>query len=157
MNRNRSAARRGLSLLEVMLAIAILGGAIVVIGELMRIGSRCAQAARELTTAQLLCESTLAEITAGVVEAQPVARQPCESDSEWLYTVDVEQLDQGGLLAVTVTVEQDLPERKRPLSFSLTRWIIDPGVELELNSQTTSTSSAGGSTQSSSSAAKKGS
>ena len=157
MNRRRSAVRRGLSLLEVILAIAILGGALVVIGELMRIGSRCAQAARELTTAQLLCESTLAEIAAGIKQAQPISRQPCETDSDWLYSVTSEQVDQGGLLSVSVTVEQDLPARKRPISFTLTRWIVDPDTEFQLNNQASSTSSTGSGTVSSSSGSKKGS
>ena len=53
--------RRGLSLLEVMLAIAILGGSIAVIGELIRVGTISAAKTRDLTTAQILCESTLAE------------------------------------------------------------------------------------------------
>src|SRR3954462_5407230 len=41
--------RRGLTLLEVLLSIAIFGGALVAIGELIRIGSQCAATARDLT------------------------------------------------------------------------------------------------------------
>jgi prepilin-type N-terminal cleavage/methylation domain-containing protein len=67
----------GLSLLEVILAIAILGGCIAVIGELVRLGARQAEEARELTTAQLLCESKLEEIAAGV--SRPSRSATCRS------------------------------------------------------------------------------
>ena len=68
----RHATRTGLSLLEVMLALAILGGALAAIGELMRIGARNAEKARDLTTAQMICESTMAEIQLGFIAMQSV-------------------------------------------------------------------------------------
>ena len=61
----RPAPHRGLSLLEVILAIAILGGALVTIGQLIRIGARSAAEARDLTMAQLYAESEMNGIAAG--------------------------------------------------------------------------------------------
>ena len=58
----RCARRRGLSLLEVILAIAILGGAIAAIGELVRLGVRSASYAKQPTQAHLLCDTRMAEI-----------------------------------------------------------------------------------------------
>ncbi|MBW8884274.1 MAG: prepilin-type N-terminal cleavage/methylation domain-containing protein, partial [Planctomycetia bacterium] len=55
----RSAPQRGLSLMEVILAIAILGGALAMIGQLIRIGSRSAAEARDLTMSQLYAESEM--------------------------------------------------------------------------------------------------
>ena len=48
--------RRGLSLLEVIIALAILGLGLATIGELIRIGTDSAKRARQQTTAQLLCQ-----------------------------------------------------------------------------------------------------
>ena len=62
----------GLSLLEVMLALAILGGALAVIGELTRLGARSAETARDLTRAQRYCENKMAEVSAGLVTPQAI-------------------------------------------------------------------------------------
>ena len=61
----RRSRRRGLSLLEVILAIAILGGALATIGQLIRVGARNAAEARDLTMAQLYAESEMNGIAAG--------------------------------------------------------------------------------------------
>ena len=119
--------RDGMSLLEVILAIAILGGALAIIGELIRIGSRNAASARDLSTAQLHCESKLAEVAAGV-EPLEGGGGPLDETGEWTYSVVSEPVDDLGLIGVTVTVQQDPAQIARPLSFTLTRWIIDPAV-----------------------------
>jgi prepilin-type N-terminal cleavage/methylation domain-containing protein len=121
--------RRGLSLLEVMLAIAILGGALATLGQLVRIGARSSVAVRDLTQGQLLCENKLAEIAAGVVPPEPVSREPAEETGEWLLSVDVQPVDDLGLLGVTVLVEQDPEQISRPSSVQLTRWMVDPAVD----------------------------
>ena len=120
--------RHGLSLLEVMLAIAILGGAIAVIGEMVRLGVRQAEEARDLTTAQLLCESKMEELASGAAQAQSVTSAPCESDPEWVYTVALSQLDDQALMEVRVTIEPAQSNRSQPLSFSLVRWIENPAA-----------------------------
>jgi len=121
-----------LSLLEVILAIAILGGCIAVIGELIRLGARQAEEARELTVAQLLCESKLEEIAAGVIAPEPVSEVPFELDPRWTYSIDVGTLDTPDLLQVTVMAQQVDGSREIPLSYMLTRWILDPNLEMEL-------------------------
>ncbi len=66
----KSKGRSGFSLLEVLLATGILLGAAIVLSELAGIGARQASAARDLAQAQLLCQSKLNEIVAGIA---PVA------------------------------------------------------------------------------------
>ena len=132
--RNSTQCTRGLSLLEVMLALAILGGALAAIGELMRIGARNAEIARDMTTAQLLCESTMAEIQLGFLPVQaagPVQVTDPEYQQEWMYSIVVEPIDQEGLTSVWVQVEQNPEIFSRPVSFALTRWMIDPALGLE--------------------------
>jgi prepilin-type N-terminal cleavage/methylation domain-containing protein len=118
--------RRGLSLLEVILAIAILGGALAIIGELIRIGARNAAIARDLTTAQLYCESKMNEAASGVLDLDNLETETLDEEGEWMCAITTEGLDQQQLMAVTVTVGQNPDVFARPVSFSMTRWIIDP-------------------------------
>ncbi len=149
-NKHRMRRRLGLSLLEVMLALAILGGAIAVIGELMRFGMRNAESARDLSIAQVFCEAKINEIAAGLLPAQSMGSTPVEeiasleSDAAWLYAVEVQEVDQQGLIAVRVTVSQDPSAKSRPVSFSLVRWMIDP-AQLEMATTDATGSSTGGS------------
>ncbi len=145
---SRRRKRSGLSLLEVMLALAILGGALAAIGELMRIGARNAEIARDLTTAQLICESTIAEVQLGFLPLQsigPVPVSDIQYQLDWLYTITVQPIDQEGLTSVLVRIEQSPEVFSRPVSFTLTRWMIDPSVAaLTEESSTTTTGGSGG-------------
>ncbi len=121
-------ARGGFSLLELILALAILALAVAAIGQLVRLGLAHARHARELTKAELYCESTMAELAAGVLPLEGVSDIPIEQDSEWLYSVTVEPAAVDGLLVVTVTVYQAEPDPVRPIEFTLVRWLADPEV-----------------------------
>jgi len=57
----QSKKRNAFSILEVILALAILTGAIAVLGELGRLGFGNANAAQDLTKAQMFCERKMAE------------------------------------------------------------------------------------------------
>ncbi len=121
--------RAGLSLLEVLLALAILGGSLAAIGELMRIGARSAAASRDQTTAQILAETVMSQIGAGLIPPEAVTSAQVDDplyQYEWSYSIVVEQIDQAGLIAVWVTVAQDPQVAARPASYSLARWMIDP-------------------------------
>ena len=121
----------GFSLLEVILALGILSGSLAVLGEVARNASRNAIYARDISVAQLLCETKMAEITSGVELPVAVAGEPFdvtddESLPDWLFSVEVNTIDQEtGLTAVCVTVQKDAAEEKRPARFSLVRWIVD--------------------------------
>jgi general secretion pathway protein I len=121
--------RRGLSLLEVLLALAILGGSLAAIGELMRIGARSAEASRDQTTAQLLGETVMSQIAAGLLPPQAVSSAQIDDPMfqlEWSYSIVIEQVDQQGLIAVWVTIQQSADVAARPVAYTLARWMIDP-------------------------------
>jgi general secretion pathway protein I len=161
--RGVGAGRTGFSLLEVILALAIFAGAVAVLGELARNGMESTRIVRDLTCAQLICESKLAEIAAGIVPPEPVSPAPVEDLADpnqlgWLYSVEVATTEIDGLLAVRVTVTQDLPEERRPVHCSLVRWMVDPNAALGDNltqGESGSTGSSGGGASGGSSASSK--
>ena len=123
-------SKGGFSLLEVIVALAILAGAIATLGHVARLAIKNARTARDMTHAQLLCESKLAELTAGILPLEPVAGVGVDTledevSTEWLYSVDVEQIDSHGLMAVRVSVYQDPSFGRNAAQFSLLRWIFD--------------------------------
>ncbi len=109
--------------------MAILGGCIAVIGELVRLGSRHAEEVRLLTTAQLLCESKIEEIEAGVTAPESITSAPFDTTPDWFYSVTVNALEQEELMEVRVTVEQAEATRVEPFTFTLVRWMLDPALE----------------------------
>jgi len=126
--------RSGLTLLEVMIALAILGTSLAAIGELIRIGADAADRATELTTAQFLCDSKLAEIKSGVLPADSVGPIPFEifeTEEPWEYMVLVDSVDDQGLLLVEVTVSQLREDGRLPARVTLTTWMIDPLMDSE--------------------------
>jgi type II secretory pathway pseudopilin PulG len=158
-NRQRlanQAVRSAFSLLEVILALSILAGAVAVLGELLRTGVRNAQTARDLTRAQMLCEEIEAEVVAGVIAPSAVSSAACDDDPRWLYSMACDS-DQSGLLILQITVSKDVPAEQHPAQFTLWRWMIDPNIapESNVNQQQTS-STAGSSTTSSSSSSTSG-
>lgn len=129
--------RRGFSLLEVMLATVILLGAIVVLGELARVGSRNVQAACAETEAERIAQSLLSRIVAEGYEPELASDAPLDETPGWLHSIEVEPLDRAGLVAVRVTVSQDLPEEKQPVRFSVIRWMRSPEEEAGVGEKST--------------------
>ena len=119
--------RRGLSLLEVILAVAILGGSMAVILELVNLGMRSAQAARLGSEANLHCDTKMAEMSAGILELQSIGPTPIPEDDQWVFFANVEESSTLGLLAVTMTVQQaDIDD---PMTVQIVRYMPDPDYE----------------------------
>jgi type II secretion system protein I len=143
---------RAFSLLEVILALAILGGAIAVLGEAGRLALRNAEYTRDMARAQVLCESKMSEILAGVITDDPIQRATIEDaagpgEPAWLYSIERDSLDDEGLESVRVTVVRDLPPQNHPVSFSLVRWIAySKAVDTTSQDSTTQQQSGGTST-----------
>lgn len=148
--------REGFSLMEVILSIAILASATVLLGELTRFGMRNARIARDLTQAQLLCESKLNELVSGLSPAENVSGASFDTtydpDQEWLYSIETSEIDANtGLATVTVTVNQNLQASQRPVQFALTRWMMPPASTAAESEESSTSDSANSSSSSSSS------
>jgi Tfp pilus assembly protein PilV len=118
--------RGGFSLLEVLLATSILLGAIIVLGELASIGRRSARAALDLSQAQLLCQTKMEELLAGIVPLEPQQNTPVEGEPGWFASVNIKPVAQQGLAALEVTVWREEAGQPAGRQFTLHRWIYDP-------------------------------
>lgn len=120
-------ARRGFSLLEVLLATAILMGSAVVLFQLAALGRAHIESAEDLATAQRICESRLNEMLAGVTPIAPVEEESAAEDSDYLISVEVNPLEQmPGVSEVRVTVRREAAGPRRAKSYTLVRWIALP-------------------------------
>ena len=157
--RFRLAARSGFSLLEVVLALAILATVVVVLGELVRTGLRNAQLARDLSKAELICESTIYQIESGALPPQAVERTAVDLEPGWYYSVENESTGtptQSGLLRLRVTVELTPDKQRRPTKFSVVRWLRDPSLVLAQQAQQQSVLPTTGSSSTTSSSSSSG-
>ena len=146
--------KAGMTLLETILSLALLGGAVAVIGESARIAFQNARIARDTVQAELLAESILAKIQIGFIEMTPMFDVPVGSDrtdiimdthavSEgsastvlWLYSIEVNEVPASFgidfLVEIAVTVRQHVPAGQRPVACRLVRWLaIEPEPEGE--------------------------
>jgi len=144
--------KAGMTLLEVILSLALLGGAVVVVGENARLSFQDARLARDLTQAELLAESILAKVRLGIIEMEPVLDTPVglatanpldivvdthavsmgsTGEALWLYSLEVLDIDDY-LVEIVVTVRRNLPDVRRPVVCRLVRWIaLEPEEEEE--------------------------
>ena len=96
--------RKGLSLLEVILSIAIIGISLVAIGQLINLGYRSARQSQLRSEANILVDSKMAEVVSGVLPLESTSGSAIEGFPDWVYSVDIQQTDILGLLNVTVQV-----------------------------------------------------
>jgi hypothetical protein len=118
--------------MEVLLATAILLGCVLVLMELASIGRYYVQSVDARSMAQLLCQTKLNELLAGVQPLEEVEERAIEDYPDWLYSVTLEPVAAQPLVAVRVTVTEQVLEgttrgaRGKPKQFSLVRWVPAP-------------------------------
>lgn len=118
------------TLLEVILALAILAGAVAILGEVMSIASRSASDAQAESEAQLLANSVMDEMLAGYVPLAQQTQQPLESNAAipWVYSVTLGETLFAGLTSIEVLVEQDVEKQFRPVKYQLVRWVSEDAL-----------------------------
>ncbi|MGQ9574186.1 MAG: type IV pilus modification PilV family protein [Thermoguttaceae bacterium] len=123
--------RHGFSLLEVLLAMGILLGSLVVLADLAGIGRAHIRSAEDFGTAVRICQTRVDELLAGLRPLEPVDAEPVAEEPGWLCSVEVEPLRQPGLLAVRVTAFQEKTVSGQPAQLTLVRWVRDPRAMAE--------------------------
>ena len=119
--------RSGFSLLEVILAIAILGGSMVVIAHGFWLGYRSVRNARMIGMGNRFADSAMAELSAGVVDTTSVSSKSIPNQPGWVYSIEIDDAAVPGLLTAIVTVENK--EFQPNVSIGLTRLIVDPDYD----------------------------
>ena len=137
-----------------MLALVILGSCLAILSEMSRHGLSNARAARDTTQAELLCESVLAKVRLGIIKMEPAFDIPVSGSNAvlmtdevldthaldttdtgsplWVYSLEINEIDEYGLAEIAVTVRQNLPEERRPIACRLVRWMaLEPEEEEE--------------------------
>ena len=97
----------GFTLLEVLIATAVLLACTILLADLAYVGRSHAKDAEDLAAAQLVCQTRLNEILAG---AKPIRATSGEHPPElpgWILSVEVEPLKKSGLVAVRIIVKED--------------------------------------------------
>ncbi len=126
--------RAAFTLMEVIIALGVLGMSMAAIGTLVQLGGQNALQARLLTTAQFLAESKLSEVKAGILAPTatgPIPFPTTETMEPFQFTIRSQPIDaQGMLLAVEILVEYLPEDGSFPIRHSVTTWMIDPAVEL---------------------------
>ena len=132
-----SALRSGISLMEVVLALAILGIASAYLAQAMQIAAQNAVRAQRLTQAELVAESVMNQVIAGVIPAQPANWSPytsASSSSNWNYSLSIVAAEMQGTIGIQVGVQEQVPGAAiglQPADLIATRWIIDPALGLD--------------------------
>jgi prepilin-type N-terminal cleavage/methylation domain-containing protein len=122
-----SHARCGFSLIEMLVATAVLLVAVGVLSELAGVGRRHIRGAKDGAAAQRICQNLLNEILSGSMPLETITDVETPDDPEWTYSVEIKPLDQfrwePGLAELRVAVAKASEESTPGRPFSLTRWI----------------------------------
>jgi prepilin-type N-terminal cleavage/methylation domain-containing protein len=145
----RRAPRRGLTLLEVLLSLAILAVALAAIGKLVDVGSARGNEARFTIRGARLAQSKMAEVEAGLIPISGGAGgQFTDDDAAWSYQVTSAPVSTPAsppnLYTVTVTVSRTFQGVNA--NVTLTQMMFDPtklGTAAQAEAATASTGTTG--------------
>jgi general secretion pathway protein I len=148
-NFGRARGRRGLSLLEVILALAILVLSLSAISQLVDLGNDLGNDARALTRGTRLAQGKMAEIEAGLVSVTSTTTGQFDGDdAAWSFQVIPEAAGPPNLYTVTVRVNRDV--RGRQFEYVLIQMLFDPAymgsaAQAEITTPSTGTGTTTGS------------
>lgn len=121
--------RRGLTLFEVIISLAILLGSLSVLGQLISVGSRAAVRTNLQSRATLLCQAKLADVLAGIEPLQPLDGLPVDDyHPDWTWSLEVAPGPHPDLLAIAVTVRHIDPLREADSAVTLYRHMRRPNL-----------------------------
>lgn len=122
--------KSGFTLLEVILALAILAGALAVLGEVMHIASEHSNSTDAETQAQILAQTVMDELLSGYTPLADQSQQPMEVDDDtpWVCSITLGATEYTGLSSIEVLIEQDLEPQFSPAEYRLVCWVSDSEI-----------------------------
>ena len=118
---------RGISLLEVLLAMGILFGSLAVLSQLASIGMDHLNRAEITTTGTRLCQNKLGEVLAGIQPLETVDDQTILENPDWNYSIEIQSLEPLPLAEVRVRVARSSDTEHKATGhrghYELVRWI----------------------------------
>ncbi len=119
--------RPGLSLLEVLTALAIFLVSLIALGQLLTISGERAYEVQQQSHAAQLCQSKLAEVVSGAVSLSSTS-ESFDEDPDWQWNLDAEQDSSiTGLWRVQVKVSRDLADGSHYES-TIHQMVLDPSL-----------------------------
>ena len=133
-----AAVRSGMTLLEVVIALALFFAAMAAISQILKMGSVSAVKAQLRAEATLLGESKLNEVIAGILPLTPVEQQVFEGSPQWTWTLAVEDDSDVTLKRLLLTVNHLAANGKSDHEVRFARLLRDPSLFQQLgNSSST--------------------
>lgn len=121
-----SIRRAGITLFEVVLALAIFLGATAVIGQILQNGSRAATKAQLTSEASIRCEKRMNELLSGVLPLTAVQNAPFEDNASWQWSINVLDTSVISLLEAEVVVQHVNSRGAADLTYRMNRYLKDP-------------------------------
>lgn len=118
--------RTGLTLFELLLALAIFLTSLAALAQLLASGSRAAAQSQLQTEAILRCESKLGELVSGITAIKPVSSQTFEDDPNWAWRLTVTDGPWPNLQLVELQVSHTGRSSLGNSSYTLRRYVRDP-------------------------------
>lgn len=119
--------RRGFTLLEVILAVAIFVGAIAVLSKLFALGGENVLSAEQSANAWIVAESAWSELEAGARSLEESGPFEVEGMPGWQWSMEAIPSELPDLYQVTIRVGQATSTAEPPL-VELTRLFFDDGA-----------------------------
>ena len=120
--------RRGMTLLEVVIALALFFAAMAAISNILRLGSDSSIKAQLRAEASLLGESKLNEVVAGLLPLTAVESQPFDGLPQWTWTLSVEDDTTASLKRLLLTVNHLRSNGKSDHELKFARLLRDPAI-----------------------------
>lgn len=123
--------RPGITLFEVVLALAVFLGAFAAIAQILDVGRQAAVEGQLENEAVLRAQSKLAEVLAGIEPMSAVQGQAFEDDPNWSWSLTISDGPHVDLLGLAIQVQHVRPTGSLDAAFILHRLVRDPQLFID--------------------------
>lgn len=120
--------RKGLTLFELLLALAIFLTSLAALAQLLDSGASAAAQSQLQTEAILRCESKMGELVAGITPLESVVDQAFEDDPKWSWQLAVTDGPWPNLQLAELQVSHTGQSSLGNSSYTLRRYVRDPSL-----------------------------